>query len=501
MFGLGKDPRESLTANFLPQDQEKKANRQTLFLAVVFTISVAAAAAIGAGASYRAVHLGTNVFSEVGNLPIISDMRRVMFGGDPANAAPVADDRFLNFLFLGVGGDGHDGPQLTDTIIFASVDLKEKKLGFVSLPRDLAYPLGGGRFEKINAVNAYAEQDHPGEGASRTKDALATLLETRIDHVVRIDFKGFSEFIDAINGVDINVERGFSDAQYPTTDEKWTTISFKKGVQHMDGATALTFTRSRHGTNGEGSDFARSARQQLVIMAVREKLLSLNTLGDPKKLAALYAAISQNVQSDLSVWDMVKLASLAKDLSHDRMTSNVLTDAEGGELVAANVNGAFMLFPRKPDWSEIRDIVKDPFISKQEQIAKDQPKDHVKVEIKNGTQRTGFASQAAVKLEKMGYEITAFGNANRRGYDRSVIFDLTSGKKPAELNRLKKLLGADFSMTTPTGSASSTMRIVYGNGLSPERIFSPNSDFLVILGETSVGLVEELTSTPTASAQ
>lgn len=499
MFGFGKHARESLTANFLPVDQEKKANRQTFFLAVVFTVCVAVSAAIGAGASYRAVHRGTSVFREVGNLPIIADVRRVVFGADPADAATVADDRMLNILFLGVGGEGHDGPQLTDTIIYASVDLKEKRIGFVSLPRDLAYPLGSGRFEKINAVNAYAEQDHPGEGASRTKDAVATLLDTRIDHVVRIDFKGFSSFIDAIGGVDINVERSFSDTQYPTNDDLWTTVSFKKGPQHMNGAAALVFVRSRHGTNGEGSDFARSARQQLVLMAVREKLLSLDTLSNPTKLAGLYAAVSQNIQSDLTVWDMVRLAGLAKDFSRDRVTSHVLTDAEDGELVAANVGGAFMLFPRKPDWSEIRSIVKDPFTSKQEEIAKEQPKEHVKVEIKNGTLRTGFASQAAAKLEKMGYEITAFGNANRRGYERSVIFDLTNGKKPAELSRLKKLLDADFSMTAPSGSPSSTQRVVYGTDLSPERIFSSNSDFLVILGDTSVGFIQETQASTVSS--
>ena len=99
-------------------------------------------------------------------------------------------------------------------------------------------------------------------------------------------------FIDAIGGVDIQVEQTFTDWQYPTWDDKWMTVSFQKGKQPMDGQTALVFARSRHGNNGEGSDFARSKRQQLVILAAQEKLFSVGTPTDAKKLAALYSAVA-----------------------------------------------------------------------------------------------------------------------------------------------------------------------------------------------------------------
>ncbi len=427
---------------------------------------------------------------------MIADIRRLMFGTDSEASAeqPAKSDR-MNVLLFGVGGDGHDGPQLTDTIILASIDLKEKKVAMLSIPRDTAYPLGGGRFEKINAVQAYAEQDHPGEGARVAADAIGKLLEVKVDHVVRIDFSGFAKFVDAIGGVDVNVERAFTDPQYPTPDEKWTTVSFKKGQQHFTGEQALTYARSRHGNNGEGSDFARSRRQQLLMLAVREKLLSLQTLSNPTKLSSLYSVVSSHLQTDFTLWDFLQVAPLAKDFSREQITMRVLTDAPDGELVAANVAGAFMLFPKEPDWSQIREIAQNPFVtSTQTQVAvtatdkKTEPEQEtVKLEVKNGTARTGFASQVAAKLERSGYEIMAFGNAVRRGYERTVVYDLTNGKKPAQLSVLRRLLQADVSTITPTPDPADPKRpkILLNDGLAPERLSAPNVDFLIILGEAS----------------
>jgi LCP family protein required for cell wall assembly len=484
-----------LAANFVEAPQERRIHRQTYIIGGVFALLVAVVSGLGAYASYRSVQRGTSVLGEVGAVPVIADIRRLMFGQDSGAQVEPSDARErMNILLFGVGGEGHDGPQLTDTIILASIDLKEKKVAMLSIPRDTAYPLGGGRFEKINSVQAYAEQDHPGEGARVAADAIGKLLEVKIDHVVRIDFSGFAKFIDAIGGVDVNVERSFTDPQYPTEDEKWTTVSFKKGQQHFTGAQALTYARSRHGNNGEGSDFARSRRQQLLMLAVREKLLSLQTLSNPTKLSSLYSVVSSHLQTDFTLWDFLQVAPLAKDFSQDQITMKVLTDAPDGELVAANVAGAFMLFPKEPDWSKIREIAQNPFATStaSELLATPEKKpvpeqETIKLEVKNGTARTGFASQVAAKLERSGYEIMAFGNAVRRGYERTVVYDLTNGKKPAQLSVLRRLLQADVSTITPTPDPADPKRpkILLNDGLAPERLSAPNVDFLIILGEAS----------------
>lgn len=469
-------------------------SRQTIILTIVFSVVVGLLSAAGATASYRASSRGTSIIQEIQRLPLISHVERVI--GVPDETNPTGQEQAekdrMNVLLLGVGGEGHEGSQLTDTIILASIDLKEKRVGMLSIPRDTAYPLGGGRFEKINAVNAYFEQDHPGEGAKRTAEAFSTLLEQPIDHVIKIDFAGFAKFVDALGGIQVNVERSFTDYQYPTADKKWMTVSFKKGVQTMDGKTALIYARSRHGNNGEGSDFARSRRQQIVIMAVRNKLLSLGTLTDHRALANLYTAITNHIQTDFTPWNALALAPLLKDFSSDRVNLQVLTDEPGKELVAANVNGAFMLFPRNPDWSDIRALAANPFkeaTSTAELAASTSTTSlpaavavRPKIEVRNGTTRTGFAAQMAAKLEKNGYEIKSFGNAVRRGYEETVIFDLSQGKKPDELAALKRSLQAVVSLNQPE-------MIRPTDGLAAEKPSGPDIDFFVILGEASYPLL------------
>ncbi len=485
---------DPLSTNFIVPT-ERSVSRQTIVLAIVFSVIVGLLCAMGATASYRASARGTSVIHEIQRLPLISHLERAVgFPADPPTEQPTQtrQDR-MNVLLLGIGGEGHEGSQLTDTIMLASIDLKEKRVGLLSIPRDTAYPLGGGRFEKINSVNAYFEQDHPGEGATRTAQAFSTLLGQPIDHVLRIDFDGFAKFIDALDGINVNVERSFTDYQYPTADKKWMMVSFRKGPQKMDGRTALIYARSRHGNNGEGSDFARSRRQQIVIMAVRDKLLSLGTLTDHRALANLYTTVTNHIQTDFTPWSALALAPILKDFSSDQVNLQVLTDEPGKELVAANVNGAFMLSPKNPDWSEIRALAADPFGKTTQNSTNPSttttatkttvPKTRPRIEVRNGTTRTGFAAQMAAKLEKNGYEVKAFGNAIRRGYEQTVIYDLTQGKNPEDLAKLKKALQATVSLNPPD-----TLRPT--DGLAPERpTTGVEVDFFVILGEASYPLL------------
>lgn len=488
------------TPNLIGQPPERQLKQRLILVASVFTLLVTGVSAFAARVSYLANHTAPSTSSSEANVPVFSSLRRLMIGeaGTQTSSTRAIGDQ-MNILILGIGGAGHDGSNLTDTILLASVDLKQKKVGLVSIPRDLAYPLGEGRFEKINAVHAYAEQDYPGEGAKKTAEAFSSLLETPIDHVVRLDFRGFTDLIDAVGGITVNVETSFTDPSYPSDNppNSWKTISFKKGPQLMNGDQALTFTRSRHGNNGEGSDFARSRRQQLVLLALRDKLLSLNTLGDPAKLAHLYSAISRHLQSDLSVWDLLKFAPLAGDFSRDHITLNTLTDAPGGLLNAGTVAGAYMLFPKNPDWSDIRRVVQHPFENDGDRTAEKKPVETIRLEVKNGTTRTNFAAQVAARLEKTGYEITGLGNAQRRGFDQTVIYDLTDGKKPAELARLKTLLQAD--VVTVNGKQLKPMvdnpatRLFPIDSQTTERVYSQTTDFLLILGEASFSFVN---STP-----
>lgn len=475
--------RDRIQVDFIGQDQEKAARKTTVLIAAVFTLTVGLLAALGAGASYRAATHGTSVIAEFGNFFSFGQVNALHSPNgettDPNDPLATPDGR-LNILLLGIGGDGHEGSQLTDTIMIASLDRESKKIGLISIPRDLAFPLGDGRYEKINAVNAYAEKEHPGEGAKRTAEDFSRQFNIRIDRTVKIDFKGFAKFIDALGGIDVTVENSFTDRSYPTDDDgpdpyKWQTVTFTKGAEHMDGKRALMFARSRHGNNGEGSDFARSRRQQLVLEAVRKNLLSVGTLSSPKKVSEIWASISNHVQTDLGAWDVLKFLPLATHFSKSNVVMNVLTDAPNGQLYPQNVNGAFMLFPKKADWSEIRNIVANPFdgTSKDGNFEAARTEQPITVEIRNGTTKIGFAAQVSNKLTSAGYEIAATGNAIQRNYEKSVIVDYTDGAFPEGLAKLKKLLDANVSL----GSA--------------EKNVGSSTQFLIILGRSSANLANQ----------
>lgn len=483
---------KNLKVDLLHPHPDRTARRTTILIAAAFTLLAGMLSAIGAGASFRSVTHGTNVLFEVGNLPIIADMRKLVLG-DQADSQKFSslDDGRLNILIFGVGGAGHGGPELTDTIILAAADIPNKRMSLLSIPRDLAYPLDGGRFQKINAVNAYAEEAHPGQGAKIAAHAIGELLQIKIDHAVKIDFRGFKKFIDALGGLKINVDRSFTDYSFPLSDEEWQTVNFEAGPQVMDGARALIYVRSRHGTDGEGGDFARSQRQQKVLAAAADKLFSLGTLGNPARIAELWGVVSTHLQTDLSIWDAVKLARLASALENQNLHLRVLTDNfNSGELVSANVDGAFMLFPKKPDWSEIRTIVSNPFETKEEIAARLRPAQEIKLEIKNGTTRDGLAAQISAELKKNGYTIAQVGNATQRGYEHTVIFDLTNGTKLTELARLKRLLNANVSTMGPAPAPDAQPLKVYSPGMTEETVDAASTDFLIILGESSLGLVD-----------
>lgn len=188
----------------------------------------------------------------------------------------------VNIVLLGKGGGAHDGPNLTDSINIASINLQTKNIILMSLPRDIwSEPLK----EKINAAYAIGEAKDPGKGGLiLAKAEVGGVIGQTIHYAAVIDFEKFEELINFFGGVDIHVEKSFTDNQFPIpgrendtcggdTDYKcrYESLSFQKGMQHMDGETALNFVRSRHGNNDEGSDFARGKRQQKVISAVMAK--------------------------------------------------------------------------------------------------------------------------------------------------------------------------------------------------------------------------------------
>lgn len=326
------------------------------------------------------------------------------------------NDGRVNILLLGIAGGTHDGASLTDTIVVASYHLKENKLTLLSVPRDLWIPE---LKTKVNAAYHYGLKE--GNGLGFAKTIVGNIVGLPIHFGLRVDFRGFVQAIDALEGIDVVVENSFDDYNYPIQGaesdlcgfeekeidfneeeaKKWNVpvgkrkvfvkddfiatdsaeenkgnkyftcryehISFKKGETHMNGAVALKYVRSRHGTNGEGSDFARSKRQQKVLEAVRNRILSLDTLTDPQKITDLIKALGKSIDTDISVKDGVELFKLSQKLE---TTQSIVVDdslkkdlPEGRKSLlvrpnAGDYGGAYVLVSQDDDFSTIHNYVR-----------------------------------------------------------------------------------------------------------------------------------------------
>ncbi|MBT6254194.1 LCP family protein [Candidatus Uhrbacteria bacterium] len=404
------------------------------------------------------------------------------------------DNDRVNILLMGIGGAGHDGAQLTDTIIYGSYKPSTGDVGMMSIPRDLAIPIPGYGWRKINHTNYFGEVEETGGGAEYAAEVIGDLLNQDMHYYVKIDFQGFEDFIDNLGGIDVYVETAFTDPLYPTKDHLTQTISFEEGWQHMDGETVLQFSRSRHGTNGEGSDFARSRRQQKVLLGVKDKVFSAKTIFNPKRISNLIGTVKENIDTNLSTWELVRLSSFARDFEQENIHHYVLDNSIDSPLYETHMNGAYVLLPDNDDWSGIRSIAANIFeedpsydpINPSQTIEQ-----YVKIRIENGTAINGLAFRTSQLLEGQGFEVASVANAATRDWDHTVIYDFSEGNHPDELKALQDYLKADVE-TTVTGW-------LFTDGITPRSIAledeglrdgTPDAvDFLVVLGQNSANLV------------
>jgi len=441
--------------------------------------------------------IAKNTVAEDGSpLSIFGTLARLVMSGDTSINGEATDR--VNVLLLGVGGTGHDGPQLTDTMIFGSFRPSTKELGLISIPRDLNVFIPGQGYRKINAVNAYAEQTKPGSGRDATAAAVSEILGQPVPYTIKIDFHGFAEVIDALGGVDIYVDQRFIDTTYPIDDGLGSvkTISFEKGWAHMDGSTALEYSRSRHGGNGEGTDFARAARQQKVLLALKDKALSMDVILNPTKLSRIMGIIQKNVETNMGAFEMVKFAKYIPDISPDLIALHVL-DATGGILYETYINNAYVLLPYEEDWSDLKSLATNiyaydvPGTRTPIPSPSVKPADALTIEIQNGTLTSGLAGDTAELLQSSGFTISLVTNADNRNIAKTTIYDFTDGKKGVELSALKSYLKASVVMTK-IGSMK-THEVIPDSVLEKTALQSLKKsvgsiDFLVVLGQDSTSI-------------
>lgn len=422
--------------------------------------------------------------SWINNLPFIEQAKKLV-GGTSANTTIKENisDR-INILLLGIGGAGHDGGYLTDTIILASLQPSTKKVALLSVPRDLTVPIEGVGWKKINNVNAIAESQLKGSGGKTTSETLSKIFKTEINYYVTVDFEAFKKIIDAMDGIDVNVEKSFDDYYYPIMGKeedpdyasRYEHLHFDSGWQTMDGSTALKYSRSRHGTNGEGSDFSRSRRQQQVLAAVKDKILSRN-LFRPSVLSSVANSMQDHVSTNLSVSDGVKIWSTFGSADSNQIIRRSLDNGPDGLLAdQIALDGAYILVAKSGDFSEIRSLISNIFIDPNAQ-AKAVESENASIEIRNGTWVDGMAARVALQLEKQGFKIHQIGNMTTRDYKKTVVYDLTYGAKIEALKTLKN----NFNTSIYLGGTDWLTSEI--NKESRGMIATSSPDFVLVLGE------------------
>lgn len=399
------------------------------------------------------------------------------------------EDR-INILLLGMGGAGHEGAYLTDTNIIVSIKPTTNEVAMISIPRDLGVKIPGYTgLRKINSVHALAESQHPGEGGEITRKFFSETFDIPIPYYFRIDFKGFEEIIDTVGGATVDVPRSFTDYQYPGPNYSYRVVSFEAGKQTFNGEQALIYSRSRHGGNGEGSDFARARRQQQILSALKEKILSAGTYTNPSVIKKISDSLSQHIATNLDLKQIMYLATIAKDIDNTQIKNLVLDTSPNGYLV--NYSQA-TLAPRGGNFTTINSAIKNIFepagasssvaaaiSTSPEKQVKPAIFPSAKIEVQNGTWQMGLATRVKKQLQDKGLDVYSVGNSVKRPIPTTTIYVLHESPSDQIITTLSKELKAQISTSIPEWLQSENTL----NTSDSKTNFHPETDILVILGE------------------
>jgi len=419
-------------------------------------------------------------------LPIIKQIRHLAESADRQLKGETGDR--INILLLGMGGRKHEGGYLTDTIILASIEPSTKKVSMVSIPRDMAIPIENMGWKKINHINAFAEMEQRDSGGLAISQTVSDTLNIPIDYYLRIDFEGFVDIVNELGGVTVNVENTINDKQYPVKgmedaedySSRYEHLYIEKGWQEMDGELALKYARSRHSLGIEGSDFARAKRQQKVIEAVKDNVLSLKTIFKPKMITGIIDQFQEHISTNLKIWEMVKLWEIVKHVKQEDVVNKVLDNGPNGLLINTfSAEGAYILIPRSGDFSEIQYFVNNIFSDAPIQARNSVSNERASIEIRNGTWLNGLASKTALDLEKYGFTVIRVGNSSRKDFQKTVIYDLTYGDKAKSLSILKSRIDANVSFGLPDWLMEDIKKDIQGE----KNPVQPN--FVIILGQSA----------------
>lgn len=306
-------------------------------------------------------------------------VKSIIFNTDP----PIRKfQNRTNIAILGIMGGNSDGADLTDTIVVLSLDYQKKDAVFISLPRDIWME---NLKDKINSAYHYGEIKKNGGGLILAKSEIEEITGQPIHYAVLINLSNFEKIIDLVGGIDLYIDQTFTDNFFPIPGMendfcsgdpsyscRYEKLTFIKGWMHMNGITCTKYIRSRQAEGNEGTDFARSKRQQKVILALKDKLLTFSLWKNPAVLKQIVETVNGSIITDMNLSEKITSAKffLSNDITSFRRV--IIDNGDRSKNVRGflenppvwKYKGVWVLVPRTGNFDEIHSFItcnlKDP---------------------------------------------------------------------------------------------------------------------------------------------
>lgn len=414
---------------------------------------------------------GARFYQSIARLTNDKNPLRLLNAFQPADMKN--DNGRINILVAGNSADdaGHNGGDLTDSIMVLSINTKNNTAMMLSVPRDLWVKVPGDGHSKINALYANG-------GMSTLAKTIETELELPIHYDALVNYSAFRDLVDAVGGISITIQsedpRGIYDSNIDYTSRRCCALAkYPNGPVTLNGKQALNLARARGDPNAYGvpygfprGDFDRTENQRKMLMAIKAKASSPSVIANPFKVSNLVDAVGSNVKTDLQLNEMQTLYTYMKKIDDSKIDSYNINTLKGENTIMLqnyNAGGQSALIPAAglDDFSDIAAQIKRLF------SASPVAKEAANVVLLNATDTVGLARSQGNRLIADGMSILAQGNA-AANQTATTIVDNSQGKKPNTLAALKKTYSATVVEDVST------------------KANYPSADFIVILGANAV---------------
>jgi LCP family protein required for cell wall assembly len=390
------------------------------------------------------------------------------------------DSGRVNILLAGNSSDdpGHNGADLTDSIMLVSIDTKDNKAFLLSIPRDLYVNIPGAGYQKINDAYVVGQNDnfsapgYPSGGMGLLEQTISRDFEVPIDYYDLINYQAIKSAVNAVGGITINIQSSDPRGLYDPSKDYSTDgplVDLTNGVHTLNGEQALDLARARGDAYGSygfaASDFDRTQHQRQMLVALKSKAVTAGVLANPAKLTELMDAIGNNMTTDLKLPEVHRLYDITKKINGNNIQSLGLNSANGKDLLMnyTGYDGESALAPALGlnNYSAIQEFIK--------QQTSNNPivQEGASIVVLNGTSTDGLASDYEHKLTADGFNVQSIGDAQTSDQTTTSIINTVGTGEPATSAALVKLFGNNLTTVNPY-------------------VDTYNADFIIVLGQDQV---------------